>query len=93
MADVRRILVVVAHPDDAEFGCAGSVARWVADGCAVFYCLFTSGNRGFQERVEDLLHSLQLGNDVVVAKTHKVGFDHFVDLLLDQLKISDNCRG
>ena len=46
MADVRRILVVVAHPDDAEFGCAGSVARWVADGCEVHYCLFTSGNRG-----------------------------------------------
>src|SRR5262245_26613269 len=49
MADVRRILVVVAHPDDAEFGCAGSVARWVADGCEVFYCLFTSGNRGSDE--------------------------------------------
>ena len=46
MADVRRILVVVAHPDDAEFGCAGSVARWVADRCEVFYCLFTSGDRG-----------------------------------------------
>jgi LmbE family N-acetylglucosaminyl deacetylase len=46
MADVRRILVVVAHPDDAEFGCAGSVARWVANGCEVFYCLLTSGNRG-----------------------------------------------
>ena len=46
MADVQRILVVVAHPDDAEFGCAGSVARWVADGCEVFYCLLTSGNRG-----------------------------------------------
>ncbi|HEY7140158.1 MAG TPA: PIG-L deacetylase family protein [Methylomirabilota bacterium] len=46
MGDVRRILVVVAHPDDAEFGCAGSVARWVADGCEVFYCLLTSGNRG-----------------------------------------------
>ena len=46
MADVQRILVVVAHPDDAEFGCAGSVARWIADGCEVFYCLLTSGNRG-----------------------------------------------
>ena len=46
MADFRRILVVVAHPDDAEFGCAGSVASWVADGCEVFYCLMTSGNRG-----------------------------------------------
>ena len=46
MADIQRILVVVAHPDDAEFGCAGSVARWIADGCEVFYCLLTSGNRG-----------------------------------------------
>ena len=46
MADVERILVVVAHPDDAEFGCAGSVARWVADGAEVHYCLFTSGNAG-----------------------------------------------
>ena len=46
MPDVQRILVVVAHPDDAEFGCAGSVARWTADECEVFYCLLTSGNRG-----------------------------------------------
>jgi LmbE family N-acetylglucosaminyl deacetylase len=46
MAEVRRILVAVAHPDDAEFGCAGSVARWVAEGCEVVYCLFTSGDRG-----------------------------------------------
>jgi LmbE family N-acetylglucosaminyl deacetylase len=46
MSDVRRILVVVAHPDDAEFGCGGSVARWIAEGKEVFYCLLTSGNRG-----------------------------------------------
>jgi LmbE family N-acetylglucosaminyl deacetylase len=41
-----RILVVVAHPDDAEFGCGGSVARWVVEGHEVFYCILTSGNRG-----------------------------------------------
>jgi len=46
MTAVRRILVVVAHPDDAEFGCAGSVARWVGEGRDVFYCLVTNGNRG-----------------------------------------------
>jgi len=46
MHEVRRILVVVAHPDDAEFGCGGSVARWVDEGKEVFYCLLTSGNRG-----------------------------------------------
>jgi LmbE family N-acetylglucosaminyl deacetylase len=46
MTEVRRILVVVAHPDDAEFGCGGSVARWVQEGREVFYCLATNGNRG-----------------------------------------------
>ena len=28
--DVQRVLVVVAHPDDIDFGCAGSVAAWTA---------------------------------------------------------------
>lgn len=46
MAEVRRILVVVAHPDDAEFGCGGSVAGWTAGGSEVSYCLLTNGNRG-----------------------------------------------
>ncbi len=40
------MLVVVAHPDDAEFGCAGSVARWVAGGVEVFYCVLTNGDKG-----------------------------------------------
>lgn len=46
MHEVRRILVVVAHPDDAEFGCGGTVARWADEGKEVVYCLLTSGNRG-----------------------------------------------
>jgi len=46
MRDARRILVIVAHPDDAEFGCGGSVARWVGEGREVCYCILTSGNRG-----------------------------------------------
>jgi|RhiMetdeSRZDD1v2_1073273.scaffolds.fasta_scaffold391737_2 LmbE family N-acetylglucosaminyl deacetylase len=46
MAEIPRILVVVAHPDDAEFGCGGSVARWVDQGSVVSYCLLTNGNRG-----------------------------------------------
>jgi LmbE family N-acetylglucosaminyl deacetylase len=46
MAEPGRILVAVAHPDDAEFGCAGSIARWVDEGWQVFYCLFTRGDRG-----------------------------------------------
>lgn len=39
-------MVSVAHPDDAEFGCAGSVARWTAEGQHVIYVLGTSGDKG-----------------------------------------------
>ena len=42
----ERIMVVVAHPDDAEFMCAGSVAKWTGEGREVVYALVTSGDKG-----------------------------------------------
>ncbi|MDX2136691.1 MAG: PIG-L deacetylase family protein [Chloroflexota bacterium] len=40
------ILVIVAHPDDIEFGTAGSVARWTDAGHRVVYCIVTDGAAG-----------------------------------------------
>ncbi len=45
----RRVLVVAAHPDDPEFGCAGSVARWAAEGHEIHYVLLTSGDNGYRD--------------------------------------------
>ncbi len=42
----QRILVVMAHPDDAEFICGGTLARLAAEGRDIYYVLVTSGNRG-----------------------------------------------
>lgn len=44
--DLQRVLVVVAHPDDAEFGCAGTVAGWTARGISVTYLICTDGAAG-----------------------------------------------
>ena len=41
-----RILVVVAHPDDVDFGTAGTVAALVKAGSHVSYCLVTNGEAG-----------------------------------------------
>jgi LmbE family N-acetylglucosaminyl deacetylase len=41
-----HILVVAAHPDDIEFGVAGSVARWIDEGAEVTYCIVTDGAAG-----------------------------------------------
>jgi LmbE family N-acetylglucosaminyl deacetylase len=42
----RRVLVVLAHPDDPEYFCGATVARWAAEGQEVTYCLVTSGDKG-----------------------------------------------
>lgn len=43
-------LVVVAHPDDIEFSCTGTVARWTKAGTRVCYVLCTSGDVGIAEQ-------------------------------------------
>jgi LmbE family N-acetylglucosaminyl deacetylase len=42
-------LVLFAHPDDAEFMCGGTVARWVQEGCEVHYVVCTDGSAGSNE--------------------------------------------
>jgi LmbE family N-acetylglucosaminyl deacetylase len=43
---VERVLVVTAHPDDADFGAAGTIAGWTAAGVEVAYCIATFGDAG-----------------------------------------------
>ena len=41
-----KVLVVTAHPDDVDFGSAGSVATWTSEGIDVAYCIITDGAAG-----------------------------------------------
>jgi LmbE family N-acetylglucosaminyl deacetylase len=45
----KSAMVIVAHPDDAEFTMAGTVAAWTRAGCEVTYVLCTDGNAGSHE--------------------------------------------
>ncbi|MGH3830282.1 MAG: PIG-L deacetylase family protein [Pseudonocardiaceae bacterium] len=42
----QRVLVVVAHPDDVDFGSAGTIATWTEAGLEVSYCIVTDGDAG-----------------------------------------------
>ncbi len=56
-ATPQKILVVLAHPDDPEFFCGASIARWSSQGHTVSYCLLTRGDKGTNDRTirpEDL---------------------------------------
>ena len=53
MADhqaIERVLVVTAHPDDAEFTVGGTVASFTAAGIEVTYCVITDGGAGGIDR-------------------------------------------
>lgn len=42
----RRVLVISAHPDDVDFGCGGTLAKWAREGAKITYCICTSGEKG-----------------------------------------------
>jgi len=46
----QRIAAIMAHPDDADFICAASCARWVAEGHHVTYVVITDGSKGSDDR-------------------------------------------
>ena len=46
MPEPAYAMVVTAHPDDAEFSVAGTVARWVKEGKDVVYVVCTNGDKG-----------------------------------------------
>lgn len=46
----QRVLVVIPHPDDAEFWCAGTISKWTAEGASVHYVLCTDGGKGSSDR-------------------------------------------
>ncbi len=50
MTKPTQVMVVTPHPDDAEFGVAGTVARWVHEGKEVVYVVCSSGDKGTSDR-------------------------------------------
>ena len=48
--DFKRAMVVTAHPDDAEYGCSATVAKWCRLGWDVVYVLCTDGSKGSDDR-------------------------------------------
>ena len=45
----ERVMVVAAHPDDAEMGAAATVATWIRAGAQAFYLITTNGDKGTDE--------------------------------------------
>lgn len=70
-----RILVITAHPDDVDFGAAGTIATWTGAGAEVTYCIATSGDSGgFDPAVpREEIPAIRQSEQIAAAK--EVGVD------------------
>ena len=53
LATPERVLAIGAHPDDVEFGCGATLAKWAAAGCTVNYLICTDGSKGTWDPLQD----------------------------------------
>jgi LmbE family N-acetylglucosaminyl deacetylase len=78
-AEVTRALAVAAHPDDLDFGAAGTIAAWTAQGVTVSYCIATYGDAGgFDDTPRSQMPVLREAEQRAAAKV--VGVDDVVFL-------------
>ena len=83
-----RAMVVVAHADDAEWGCAGTVAQWCTNGWEVVYVLCTDGSKGTDDArlTSEELVSIRKKEQLAAGKVlglHKVVFLDYEDSMLE----------
>jgi len=78
----KRVMVVTAHPDDAEFGCAGTIANWIINGSQVIYVVCTNGDKGSSdpemtsERLADIRRQEQLSAAKILGVNEVIFLDH-----------------
>jgi LmbE family N-acetylglucosaminyl deacetylase len=92
----QRVLCVVAHPDDMEYGGSAAVARWTARGIEVGYLLLTRGEAGMPNRPEEtarLRAAEQQAACAVVGVRHLTVLEHPDGVLVYSLDLRrDICR-
>ncbi len=95
MTQPKKILVILAHPDDPEFFCGATLAKWAKEGHQITYHLLTCGEKGStnpQMRKEDLcrLRKKEQQNAAKIIGVKKIHFSNHPD---GELAPDMNTRG
>jgi len=80
----QEILVILAHPDDPEFFCGATLAKWAREGHHITYQLITCGDKGFNESTPagmttDALCAIRHEEQLAAANVIGVDAVHFLD--------------
>jgi LmbE family N-acetylglucosaminyl deacetylase len=84
-----RAMVIFAHPDDAEIGSGGVIAKWVAAGCEVTYVLCTTGDAGTADRALTPAHLMEKRAEEQRAAADAMGVKNLVTLGYPDGKLED----
>lgn len=77
-SEFKRVLVVVAHPDDAEYGTSAAVAQWTSQGIEVGYLILSAGEHGMDSVSPDKAGLIRAKEQRVACE--KVGVEHLTIL-------------
>ena len=68
-----RCLAIGAHPDDIEFGCGATLAKWAANGCEIHHLVCTDGSKGSWDPEEDTARLVAIRQDEQRAASKALG--------------------
>jgi len=74
----KKILVILAHPDDPEFFCGATLARWAEAGHEISYLLLTKGDKGSDDPTMTPDHLMAIRTAEQVAAAHVIGVKQVV---------------
>jgi LmbE family N-acetylglucosaminyl deacetylase len=66
-------LAIAAHPDDVEFGCGATLAKWAASGCRIHHLICTDGSKGSWDPDEDIARLVAIRQDEQRAASRLLG--------------------
>lgn len=69
----RVALAIGAHPDDIEFGCGGTLAKWAADGCRIHHLVLTDGSKGTWNPDADIAELIRTRREEQTEAARRLG--------------------
>jgi LmbE family N-acetylglucosaminyl deacetylase len=78
--EIRRVMTIMAHPDDPEFSAGGTIARWAREGKEIIYLILTSGDKGSSDPEMTAERLAQLRQQEQRAAAEKLGVQEVVFL-------------
>jgi len=101
MNDIKRVLVLAPHTDDGEFGCGGSIARFIQEGKEIYYAAFSTAEESvpdpwpkdiLKSEVKEATKRLGIPQDNLIIfdfKVRELGY-HRQEILEELVKIKKN---